>query len=308
MQHFVSIQDLSRHELETLIDDAARRSEAPVIHDTQLGHICVASLFLENSTRTRVSFELAAKRLGAHHVNVDLERSSHSKGETVWDTVANLQAMGINFLVIRTSTVGLPADLVSKVTSMKIINAGEANVSHPSQALLDLVTLKQRKGHIDDLSIAIVGDIAHSRVARSFVQGATKLGCRDIRLVAPKQWQANSEDFSGIQFTDELEPAIRDVDVVMALRIQKERLQADAVMDIDEYRARFSLTRERLATARDDLLVMHPGPINRNVELSDSVADGSQSVIQQQVAIGVPARMAILCALAMDQSTGHDAP
>ncbi len=301
MKHFVSIQDLSRHELETLIDDAVRRSQAPVIHDTQLGHICVASLFFENSTRTRVSFELAAKRLGAHHVNVDLERSSQSKGETVWDTVATLQAMGIDHLVVRTSTEGLPAELARKATTMKIINAGEANVSHPSQALLDLVTLKQHKGRIDDLSIAIVGDIAHSRVARSFVHGATKLGCRDIRLVAPKQWQANSEDFSGLGFTDQLEPAIRDANVIMALRIQKERLQADAFMDIDDYRQRFSLTTERLATARDDLLVMHPGPINRNVELSDAVADGPQSVIQQQVAIGVPARMAIFCALAMDQ-------
>lgn len=300
MKHFVSIQDLSRHELETLIDDAVRRSEAPVIHDTQLGHICVASLFFEDSTRTRVSFELAAKRLGAHHVNVDLARSSQSKGETVWDTVATLEAMGINFLVVRTSIEGLPAELARKATRVKIINAGEANVSHPSQALLDLVTLRQRRGHIDELSIAIVGDIAHSRVARSFVQGATKLGCRDIRLVAPSPWQADSADFCGIGFTDELEPAIRDADVVMALRIQKERLSADAVMDLEDYRKRFSLTRARLATARDDLLVMHPGPMNRNVELSDAVADGPQSVIRQQVAIGVPARMAILCALAMD--------
>ncbi|MFK8028877.1 MAG: aspartate carbamoyltransferase catalytic subunit [Gammaproteobacteria bacterium] len=298
MQHFVSIQDLSRTELETLIDDAVRRASAPVIRDTQLGHICVASLFFENSTRTRVSFELAAKRLGAHHVNVDLASSSQNKGETVWDTVATLQAMGIDQLVVRTSTPGLPAEIALKAERIKVINAGEANLSHPSQALLDLVTLKQRKGRIDNLSIAIVGDIAHSRVARSFVEGATKLGCGDIRLVAPKQWQANSLDFSGLEFTDELAPAINDADVVMALRIQRERLEADDFIDIDDYRARYSLTSERLAAAKDDLLVMHPGPINRNVELSDAVADGPQSVIQQQVAIGVPARMAILSALA----------
>ncbi len=298
MQHFVSIQNLSRTELETLIDDALMRAAAPVIHDTQLGHICVASLFFENSTRTRVSFELAAKRLGAHHVNVDLARSSQTKGETVWDTVATLQAMGIDQLVVRTSTVGLPAELARKASDLKIINAGEANVSHPSQALLDLVTLKERKGRIDDLSIAIVGDIAHSRVARSFVQGATKLGCKDIRLVAPKQWQAKSEEFAGIAFTDKLAPAISDADVVMALRIQKERLEADDVLDLEDYRAGFSITRARLDAAKKDLLVMHPGPINRNVELSDEVADGPRSVIQRQVAIGVPTRMAILSALA----------
>ncbi len=298
MQHFVSIQDLSRTELETLIDDALVRAAAPVTHDTQLGHICVASLFFENSTRTRVSFELAAKRLGAHHVNVDLAQSSQTKGETVWDTVATLQAMGIDQLVVRTSTVGLPAELADKATHLKIVNAGEANVSHPSQALLDLVTLKERKGRIDNLAIAIVGDIAHSRVARSFVQGATKLGCSDIRLVAPKQWQAKSKDFSNLQFSDELAPAINDADVVMALRIQKERLDADDVLDLEEYRAGFSLTRARLDAARKELLVMHPGPINRNVELSDEVADGPRSVIQRQVAIGVPTRMAILSALA----------
>ncbi|MEM7082428.1 MAG: aspartate carbamoyltransferase catalytic subunit [Pseudomonadota bacterium] len=298
MQHFVSIQDLTRPELEALIDDAARRASKPVRHDTSLAHICVASLFFENSTRTRVSFELAAKRLGAHHVNVDLALSSRSKGESEWDTVATLQAMGIDQLVVRTSTVGLPAMLAEKASRVQIINAGEANVSHPSQALLDLVTLKQRKGRIDDLSIAIIGDIAHSRVARSFVQGASKLGCRDIRLVAPRQWQASREDFAGLSFTDELAPAIADADVVMALRIQKERLDKDDEMDLDDYRARFSLTTERLKTARDALLVMHPGPINRNVELSDAVADGPQSVIEEQVAIGVSARMAILSALA----------
>ncbi len=298
MQHFVSIQELSRTELEALIDDALVRAEAKVIHDTQLGHICVASLFFENSTRTRVSFELAAKRLGAHHVNVNLAQSSQTKGETVWDTVATLQAMGIDQLVVRTSTVGLPAELALKASDLKIINAGEANVSHPSQALLDLVTLKERKGRIDNLSIAIVGDIAHSRVARSFVQGATKLGCSDIRLVAPKQWQAKSADFAGLTFTDELAPAINDADVVMALRIQKERLEADDLLDLEDYRAGFSLTRARLDAAKKDLLVMHPGPINRNVELSDEVADGPRSVIQRQVAIGVPTRMAILSALA----------
>lgn len=301
MQHFVSINHLTRHQLETLIDRSLHHAQlAPGSYPQQLGHISVASLFFENSTRTRVSFELAAQRLGAHHVALDLASSSQQKGESVWDTVATLQAMGIVQFIVRTSEVGLPAMLAERVNpNVGVINAGEAHLSHPSQALLDLVTLTKHKGAIDKLSIAIVGDLAHSRVARSFVRGARLLGCTDLRLVAPTVWQGSPEEFAGLSCGDNLDLALEGIDVVMALRIQKERMQDATQLHIDEYRAQFGLSSERLQRCRPDLMVMHPGPFNRNIELTDEVADGAQSVILEQVAFGVPARMAIIETLAL---------
>lgn len=299
MQHFVSLQDLTRQELENLLDAAEQRSTTPLAQQSAtLQGISIASLFYEPSTRTRVSFELAAKHLGAHFVDINPALSSNVKGETVWDTVATLQAMGISQFIVRTAQAGLPRQLAQKVASgVSVINAGEADIAHPSQGLLDLMTVRQLKGDLDKLSIAIVGDIAHSRVARSFYAGAMLLGCKDIRLIAPDAWQVSPEHFPSATLSDSLIPAIEDVDIIMALRIQRERLDSGEIPDIETYRARYSITEERLQRAHPDTLVMHPGPMNRNVEISDAVADGPQSVIFRQVRAGVPARMAILSAV-----------
>ncbi len=297
MQHFVSIQDLSKIELENLLQDAHAFANAGPLKTHE--NLFVAALFFEPSTRTRVSFEVAARRLGAQFIQVDMSTSSKSKGETDWDTLATLQAMGIQQFIIRTSEPGLPARMAQCVDDgVSIINAGEAHLSHPSQALLDMYTLQQHKGDISALSIAIVGDIAHSRVAHSFYQAAHLLGCKDVRIVAPPQWQGSAQQFPGATLSDNLSDGIQDVDAIVTLRIQTERMQEGLDMSLDHYRADYSITRARLKEARPDAVVMHPGPINRNVEISDAVADSPQSLILEQVAAGVATRMAIIDTLA----------
>ena len=252
----------------------------------------VVNLFFEPSTRTRTSFELAAKRLSADIVNIAPQHSSFSKGETVLDTVRNLEALKVDIFVIRHAASGAP-HLIARQATASVINAGDGAHEHPTQALLDLFTLQERKGRVEGLKVSIIGDIAHSRVARSNIWGLTKLGAH-VTVCGPPTLIPVRIEALGVRVTHELDAAIRDADVLMVLRIQHERQEALLVPSLHEYRLRYGITQERLADAKPDVLIMHPGPVNRGVELDSRVADGPYSVILDQVTNGLAVRMAAL--------------
>ncbi len=302
LRHLLTLEDLSRTELETLLERAqfhARQPGDSAPRSDALAGVTVANMFTEPSTRTRVSFELAAKRLGADVVNLEVQLSSRVKGESMLDTVFTLEALHVDVFVLRDSEVGVPAMVAAHVAPhVSVLSAGEAHVSHPTQGLLDALTVLQKKGRCDGLSIAIVGDIRHSRVARSANQAFRILGATDIRIVAPPALMPDADEFPGCSRSSDLVEGISGCDVVMMLRIQKERFaDADIPAGADYFRE-FGLTQQRLAQARPDAIVMHPQPMNRGVEIESSVADGPQSVIRQQVANGVAVRMAALEVLA----------
>ncbi|MFI4962852.1 MAG: aspartate carbamoyltransferase catalytic subunit [Legionellales bacterium] len=291
MSHFLEISQLSRHLIETLLDRAfyfKNQGNLP-----SFSHRTLVNLFYENSTRTRVSFELAAKRLGMSVVNVNLEHSSESKGETIEDTVQTLAAMGIDCFVIRHKKEGLQQHLADHLgDGVSIVNAGDGTHAHPSQALLDLMTIIEQKPKLADLKVAVLGNIRHSRVANSFQSICRILGVGELVLVAPKLWQPSSIPFG--RMTESLEDGLKDADVVICLRVQRERLLETDHLDLESYRNDFALTQKTLAYAKPDALVLHPGPINRGIEIDSDVADGPQSCILRQVRNGVFARMAIL--------------
>jgi len=301
LRHLITLDGLERGELTTLLDLAQfyvrTPHELPARDQSLMGHT-VANLFFEPSTRTRVSFELAARRLGADVVNLDMQTSSRVKGETVLDTIYTLQAMHADVLVMRDAEPGLPAQVAQHVSKrVCILNAGEAHVSHPTQGLLDALTIRQYKGDFAQRSILIVGDLAHSRVARSTWRALHTLGMGEVRIAGPAHLMPDANEFPGaLRFTD-VNRAIKDVDVVMALRIQKERMTDAHIPDDATYCREFGLTPDRLALAKPDAIVMHPAPMNRGVEITDAVADGPQSVIQMQVTNGVAVRMAVLATI-----------
>lgn len=301
LRHLITLDGLSRDEITTLLDLAQfyvrEPGDLPARDQSLAGHT-VANLFFEPSTRTRVSFELAAQRLGATVVNLDMQSSSRVKGETVLDTIYTLQAMHADILVMRDAEPGLPAYVAGYVApNVSVLNAGEAHLSHPTQGLLDALTVRQRKGDLKGLEILIAGDITHSRVARSAWRVFTTLGA-SVRLASPEDLAPGPNEFAGARRYTDIDEAIRGVDVVMALRIQRERMSNAQIPDEATYHRTFGITRERLKRAKPDAIVMHPGPMNRDVEIASAVADGPQSVIQQQVANGVAVRMAVLAAIA----------
>jgi aspartate carbamoyltransferase catalytic subunit len=256
-------------------------------------------MFTEPSTRTRVSFELAAKRLGAEVVNLEVQLSSRVKGESMLDTVFTLESLHVDVFVLRDAEVGVPAMVAANVAPhVSILSAGEAHVSHPTQGLLDALTVLQKKGRCDGLSIAIVGDIRHSRVARSACHAFRTLGTTDLRIVAPQALLPANDEFPGVARSTDIARGIAGCDVVMMLRIQKERFADADIPAGDEYFREFGLNAARLAQAKPDAIVMHPQPMNRGVEIESAVADGPQSVIRLQVANGVAVRMAALEVLA----------
>ena len=266
--------------------------------DQSLAGRTVANLFFEPSTRTRVSFELAATRLGADVVNLDLQSSSRVKGETVLDTIYTLQAMLVDVFVMRDAEPGLPAYVARHVAPhVSVLNAGEAHVSHPTQGLLDTLTIRQRKGDVGALSVAIVGDIRHSRVARSTGRALLTLGVGELRLVSPASLMPDAGEFEGARRHTTLADGVRGADVVMALRIQRERMPEASTLDADAFNREWGITAENLRLAKPDAIVMHPGPMNRGVEITSEVADGPQSVIRQQVQNGVAVRMAVLATI-----------
>jgi len=298
LRHLLTLDGLPRADVERLLERAQGfvrpLGEKPPI-STALSGVTVANLFTEPSTRTRVSFELAAKRLGADVVNLEVQLSSRVKGESMLDTVFTLQSLHVDVMVIRDPEAGVPDLVATNVAPhVSVLSAGEAHVSHPTQGLLDALTVRQHKKRFDKLGIAIVGDIRHSRVARSAFHIFRTLGVPDLRIVAPEALMPAPEEFAGSSRHTTLESGIKGVDVVMMLRIQKERMGQVDLPDADRYFAMYGLTPERLELARPDAIVMHPQPMNRGIEIASDVADGNQSVIRDQVRNGVAVRMAVL--------------
>jgi len=300
LRHLLTLEGIDRDTLTLILDRADRWLElpgTPAPRSDALAGLTVANLFFEPSTRTRASFELAATRLGADVLNLDVNTSSRKKGESILDTIYTLQAMQIDVFVIRDASAGVPAYIARHVDDhVRILNAGEAEISHPTQGLLDLVTIRRHKGDFRDLAVTIVGDIAHSRVARSAAQGLSTMGVGELRLVSPPALAPDPEHFPGARITASLDEGLENADVVMALRIQRERIgNLDGIPGIDEYFATYGISRERLKIARPDAIVMHPGPMNRGIEIESALADSPRSVITEQVTAGVAVRMAVLC-------------
>ena len=298
LRHLLTLEPLSRQTIEHLLERAQSfvrpLGARPSISDALRG-ITVANLFTEPSTRTRVSFELAAKRLGADVVNLEVQLSSRVKGESMLDTVFTLQSVHVDVMVIRDAEAGVPSLVAANVAPhVSILSAGEAHIAHPTQGLLDALTVRQHKPGFGELSIAIVGDIRHSRVARSAYHVFRILGVPDLRIVAPPALMPEAQEFAGCSRHTTLKVGLKDVDVVMMLRIQRERMGQADLPDADRYFAKYGLNPERLALARPDAIVMHPQPMNRGIEIASDVADGSQSVIRDQVRNGVAVRMAVL--------------
>ncbi len=299
LQHLITIDGLARAEIESLLDHSQRYvralgERAPT--SRALDGMTIGNLFTEPSTRTRVSFELAGRRLGAAVINVEVQLSSRVKGETMLDTIYTLESVHFDGFVIRDAEPGVIAHVASHVAAhVSVFSAGEAHLSHPTQGLLDALTVMQHKGErFENLCLAIVGDIRHSRVAHSAYAVFTALGLRELRLVAPAALMPASADFPAAKRCHTPEEGLRGADVVMVLRIQRERMAQADIPDGDEYFARYGLTAPRLRLARPDAIVMHPQPMNRGVEIDSEVADGPQSVIRDQVRNGVAVRMAVL--------------
>lgn len=298
LRHLLTLETLTRAQIERLLDRAQTYvrplGERPPVSVTLAG-ATVANLFTEPSTRTRVSFELAAKRLGAQVVNLEVQLSSRVKGESMLDTVATLQALHVDAFVIRDAEPGVPGLVADHVAPhVSVLSGGEAHLSHPTQGLLDALTIYQRKQRFAGLAVAIVGDIRHSRVARSSWHALRALGVSDLRIVAPAVLMPEPAEFEGCTRCTQIARGLAGVDVVMMLRIQRERMEAVELPDADRYYAAWGLTPERLALARANAIVMHPQPMNRGVEIASEVADGPQSVIRDQVRNGVAVRMAVL--------------
>jgi aspartate carbamoyltransferase catalytic subunit len=298
LRHLLTLATLPRAELEGLLERAqsfVRPLGAVPAMSRTLEWATVANLFTEPSTRTRVSFELAAKRLGAQVVNLEVQLSSRAKGESMLDTVYTLQSLHVDALVIRDAEAGVPALVAGHVAPhVSVLSAGEAHLSHPTQGLLDALTVYQHKGRFAGLTVAIVGDIRHSRVARSAWHAFGTLGVGELRIAAPAALMPPRQEFTGCTRYTRLEDALAGADVVMMLRIQKERMTEVDLPEGPRYFAAWGLTRERLALARADAIVMHPQPMNRGIEIASDVADGPQSVIRDQVRNGVAVRMAVL--------------
>ena len=298
LRHLLTLEGMTRQQIESLLARAQKFvrpiGELPA-HNDSLAGITVANMFTEPSTRTRVSFELAAKRLGADVVNLEMQLSSRVKGESMLDTIFTLEACHVDVFVIRDAEAGVPGMVASNVQPhASVLSAGEAHVAHPTQGLLDALTILQVKKKFDGLKVAIVGDVKHSRVARSAWHVLATLGVAEIHIVSPRGLAPDAGEFAGCERHSSIDSGIAGADVIMMLRIQKERMATAAIPDADRYFAKFGLSSERLAKAKPDAIVMHPQPMNRGIEIASDVADGPQSVIRDQVRNGVAVRMAVL--------------
>ena len=298
LKHLLTTEGLPKALLERLLDRAepyARAAEAGFKKDPLLTGKTVVNLFFENSTRTRTTFELAATRLSADVINLQVSASSTAKGETLLDTLKTLEAMQADMFVIRHEASGAAHFFAEHAApEVAILNAGDGRHAHPTQALLDAFTIRRHKPDFAGLSIAIVGDIVHSRVARSNIHCLRTLGCTDLRLVGPPTLIPAGIAELGVRVEHDLMRGLEGVDVIILLRLQKERMVGAFLPSLGEFHRDYGLTRERLARLKPDLLVMHPGPINRGVEIEGEVAYGSQSLILEQVKNGVAVRMAVM--------------
>ena len=301
LRHFLTLDGMARGLLEQLLTRAqyfAEHGRAHALRDTLAGK-AVCTLFFEPSTRTRSSFQLAAQRLGCDVLNFDGSTSSTTKGESARDTLKTIEAMGVDAFIVRHKDDGAVAALAGDAApGTALVNAGDGRSAHPTQGLLDMLTLRQAKGSdLSGLTVLIVGDVKHSRVARSDLHALRTLGVRGIRVCGPASLLPADATLAGCTVTQDLDAALAGVDAVMMLRLQRERMAEGQVASLEDYHRDFGLTAQRLRRAAPDAVVMHPGPMNRGVEITDEVADGPQSLVLRQVANGVAARMAVLEAL-----------
>jgi len=291
----LGLRDMSREEIEMILQTAVPMKDI-IKRDIKkvptLRGKALVTVFYEPSTRTRTSFEIAGKYLSADTVNLAVSTSSAQKGESLRDTIKTIEVMGFDVIVMRHAMSGTP-HYVARNTDMRVINAGDGANEHPTQALLDLYTIKEKKGTLEGLAVTIVGDILHSRVARSNIYGLSKFGC-DIRVVGPSTLMAPEIEKLGVKCYYDLEKAVAGADVVNILRIQKERQHSGLFPTLDEYANLYMIKKDKLKKAKEDVLILHPGPMNRGVEISSEIADGTQALINEQVTNGVAVRMALL--------------
>ncbi len=304
--HLLSTEGLPRAVIHQILDTAGTFLS---VNDREVKKVpllrgkSVFNLFFENSTRTRTTFEIAAKRLSADVINLDIARSSTAKGETLLDTVANLSAMHADMFVVRHSESGAPYLIAQHCAPhVHVVNAGDGRHAHPTQGLLDMYTIRHYKKDFTQLTVAIVGDIVHSRVARSDIHALNILGVPEIRAVGPKTLVPGDLKDMGVRVCHDMAEGMRDADVIIMLRLQNERMSGAMLPSAGEYFKSFGLTPDKLALAKPDAIVMHPGPINRGVEISSSVADGQHSVILPQVTFGIAVRMAVMSILAGNEA------
>ena len=298
LKNLLYLKDLRKDEINQLLDlsDHYLNSKSSHEFENLLKNQSIASLFFEPSTRTSASFQVAAKRLGAETIIIDEKKSSATKGETVLDTIRNLEAMGVRAFIIRTGDKDLFRPLINDVSpDIHIISAGESSISHPTQGLLDLLTIRQAKGAFEDLKVIIMGDISHSRVARSLAEGLDIMNTRNITLISPEEFKPEMSFFPSASYEEDPNKGLSDADVIVTLRVQKERIESsESNLSLEQYSDEYQLSEDKLELCKPDAIVMHPGPINRGIEISDQVADGKQSVILKQVENGVAMRMAVL--------------
>ena len=302
LQHLLSIEGLPREVLVQILDTAESFvgvTEREVKKVPLLRGKSVFNLFFEPSTRTRTTFEIAAKRLSADVINLNIAASSQTKGESLLDTVANLSAMQADIFIVRHESSGAPFLIARHVKPHEhVINAGDGRHSHPTQGLLDLYTIRHYKKDFGALRVAIVGDILHSRVARSLIHGLNVLGAPEVRVIGPRTLIPAGIESLGVRVLNDMRSGLKDVDAVVMLRLQNERMRGALLPSAQEFNKHFGLTAEKLALARADAIVMHPGPMNRGVEIDSSVADGPRSVILPQVTFGIAVRMAVMSIVA----------
>ncbi|MEO8847811.1 MAG: aspartate carbamoyltransferase catalytic subunit [Casimicrobiaceae bacterium] len=309
LTHLLTLEGLPAAVITQILDTAvpfASIGEREVKKVPLLRGKAVFNLFFENSTRTRTTFEIAAKRLSADVINLNIGASSTSKGESVLDTIDNLTAMDADIFVVRHSESGAPHLIASHLNAtgrrhVHVVNAGDGRHQHPTQGLLDLFTIRHYKHDFRNLSVAVVGDVLHSRVARSLIQGLATVGTPDIRVVAPKTLVPARVESLGVRVFHDMREGIKDCDVVVMLRLQSERMRGALLPSVGEYFKHYGLTPEKLALAKPDAIVMHPGPMNRGVEIDSAVADGERSVILPQVTFGIAVRMAVMSIIAGGQ-------
>lgn len=302
LRHLLSIEGLPKRIIHQILDTAESFvgvAEREVKKVPLLRGKTVCNLFFENSTRTRTTFEIAAKRLSADVISLNVNTSSQSKGETILDTVGNLIAMHADMFVVRHSQSGAAHFIAQHVPEhIHVINAGDGRHSHPTQGLLDVFTIRKFKPDLHNLRVAIVGDVLHSRVARSEIHALTTLGVPEVRVIAPKTLLPSNVEKLGVHVFHDMKAGLKEVDVVMMLRLQNERMSGALLPSAQEYFKTYGLTQEKLDLAKSDAIVLHPGPMNRGVEIDSSVADGNQSVILPQVTYGIAVRMAVMAMLA----------
>jgi len=298
LQHFLTLDGLDKQTLTSILDAAENFTS---VNDKSIKKVpllrgkTVANIFFENSTRTRTAFEIAAKRLSADTLNVDLVSSSTKKGESLLDTLRVLESLHCDMFIVRHSDSGAAHFIAEHVApNINVVNGGDGQHSHPTQGMLDMFTIRRHKGSFENLRVVIIGDIKHSRVARSGISALHTLGAAEIRVVAPNTLIPEYVEELGVKVYSKLNEALKDADVIMGLRLQKERMNTATVPSMGEFFRTYGLTEERLKLAKPDAIVMHPGPTNRGVEIAASVADGKQAVILEQVTYGIAVRMAVM--------------